>query len=89
MSIRKCGRVPLWPQVITEESVRQWVRQLHKDGFLYHFDDNAHCIIKVNTEEPVFTKAEADYLNATLDTYYPEWSQILFSEALACMGEDN
>ena len=51
---------------------RLFVTMLLAQNKMYHFDDDAHDIINLETEEPLFTADEAEFMNKMRDYLYDE-----------------
>lgn len=46
--------------ITSAEEARAFIVALHAEGRLFHFDDAPEDIINGETDEPLFSKAEAD-----------------------------
>lgn len=60
------------PEYDPEYVLKQFVDGLAKHDSLYHFDDSAHNILYRNTNNPLFSSAEAMICNQIRDYLYDE-----------------
>lgn len=48
--------------IATVAGAEEFIRALHADGKLYHFDDNPETIVEYRSGRNTFTLAECDYV---------------------------
>lgn len=51
---------------------RLFVTMLLAKNKMYHFDDDAHDIVEIDTDRRVFTHEEAEFMNKMRDYLYDE-----------------
>lgn len=60
------AEVPVYMRrtITTREAAEDFIRALHADGRLFHFDDSPETIVNLNTGSHIFTHAECESVRA-------------------------